>query len=326
MTTSAFISYAWETVEHRDWILQLASRLRGDGIEARIDAWHLLPGDDLPRFMEESILGCDFVLLICTPEYRTRAEARRGGVGYEGTMITAQLFALQPKRKFIPVLRRGEWPQAAPIWLQGKLYVDLRGNPYREEQYHLLLRALYHISPDAPPLGSALNGLSEAREEKPPSGEREYSMEAEKPKGETQQTTVNRLSEKEKSKQERQSARQVYSLSEVARLSSNGKVLLFTFASEEGSGENSSRRDLEMNVFPAIWQQAGDLAICYSRSKGLLSPTAIGNELRGMGVGAVGVYLFVGGHMVAHRNLSFFASMIPDMYSREAQELLREAR
>lgn len=321
MTTSAFISYAWETVEHRDWILQFASRLRGDGIEARIDVWHLLPGDDLPRFMEESILGCDFVLLICTPEYRTRAETRRGGVGYEGTMITAELFTLQPKRKFIPVLRRGEWPQAAPIWLQGKLYVDLRGNPYREEQYHLLLRALYRIPSDAPPLGSALNGLSEAREEKSPGG-REYSMEAEKPKIEAQQPTVNRLSEKEKTK----SARQVYSLSEVARLSSNGKVLLFTFASEEGSGENSSRRDLEKDVFPAIWQQAGDVSICYSRSKGLLSPTAIGSELRGMGVGAVGVYLFVGGRMVAHRNLSFFASMIPDMYLREAQELLRAAR
>src|SRR5690348_3258928 len=74
MTISAFISYSWETAEHRNWIRSFASRLRLDGVDARIDQWQVHPGDDIPRFMEDGIRDCDYVLLICTPEYRSKAD------------------------------------------------------------------------------------------------------------------------------------------------------------------------------------------------------------------------------------------------------------
>ncbi len=37
--------------------------------------------------MERSITGSDYVLIVCTPTYKQKADARVGGVGYEGHII-----------------------------------------------------------------------------------------------------------------------------------------------------------------------------------------------------------------------------------------------
>lgn len=68
-------------------------------------------------------------------------------------MMTAEVLSERRQRKFIPVLRRGDWGAALPSWLLGKLSIDLRGNPYSEEQYRLLLDALHGRNPQPPPLG-----------------------------------------------------------------------------------------------------------------------------------------------------------------------------
>jgi hypothetical protein len=67
--------------------------------------------------MEREIRENDFVLVVCTPKYKTKSEARIGGVGYEGDIMTAEVLANQNHRKFIPVLARGAWIEAAPSWL-----------------------------------------------------------------------------------------------------------------------------------------------------------------------------------------------------------------
>jgi serine/threonine-protein kinase len=104
------------------------------------------PGDQLPQFMEKSIRENDFVLIICTATYKYKSDNRVGGVGFEGNIITAEAFSYNNQRKFIPILRRDTWRAAAPTWLLGKYYIDLRGTPFSEEQYNLLLKALYGIS------------------------------------------------------------------------------------------------------------------------------------------------------------------------------------
>ena len=58
--------------------------------------------------MEESIGTSDFVLIVCTPDYATKANDRTGGVGYEAMIITSQLAQRIRQNKFIPVLRSGE--------------------------------------------------------------------------------------------------------------------------------------------------------------------------------------------------------------------------
>jgi hypothetical protein len=113
-----------------------------------------VPGDQLPEFMERAIADNPFVLIVCTPRYKTKSEAREGGVGYEGDIITGELLKSRNHRKFIPVLRSGDWSASAPGWLAGKYYIDLRDGERYEAQYEDLASTLHWTRPAEPPLGT----------------------------------------------------------------------------------------------------------------------------------------------------------------------------
>jgi len=146
-----FISYAWED-DFKTWVLDFATHLRSDGINAILDQWETVPGDQLPEFMEKSVRESDFVLFVCTPTYKRKSDRRKGGVGYEGHIITGEVFQKNNHRKFIPVLRKGKWATAAPSWAISKLFIDFRGDSYSEANYQQLLNTLFGKSPTAPPL------------------------------------------------------------------------------------------------------------------------------------------------------------------------------
>jgi TIR domain len=157
---SAFISYSWDSNSHRDWVRALAERLRADGVDVSIDRWATVPGDQLPVFMERAIRDNQFVIIICTPRYKHRSDSREGGVGYEGDIMTAEVMTSQNHRKFIPVLRSGEWPQAAPSWVIGKYYINLAGDPYSERDYEDLVRTLLGIREEPPPIGKPMSTIA----------------------------------------------------------------------------------------------------------------------------------------------------------------------
>lgn len=151
--SSVFISYSWDSDIHREWVRRLAERLRADGVDVSIDRWETVPGDQLPAFMERAIRENKFIVIICTARYKRRSDAREGGVGYEGDIMTGEALTSQNNRKFIPVLRDGAWREAAPSWLVGKYYINLTGNPYSERDYEDLVRTLLEIRETAPPIG-----------------------------------------------------------------------------------------------------------------------------------------------------------------------------
>jgi hypothetical protein len=157
---SAFISYSWDDDDHREWVRKLAERLRADGVDVSIDRWATVPGDQLPAFMERAIRENQFVVIICTPRYKRRSDAREGGVGYEGDIMTAEVLTSQNNRKFIPVLCSGTWQEAAPSWLIGKYYINLSGKPYSERFYEDLLRTLLGVRETAPPIGKPFSTIS----------------------------------------------------------------------------------------------------------------------------------------------------------------------
>ena len=148
-----FISYSWEDNEHKSWVRDLAISLRKDGVDIILDQWNLSLGDSLTEFMESSISKSDYVLIICTPNYKMKADKRIGGVGYEESIITAQAMYGCDKTKFIPILRRGNWRESAPIWLMDRMYEDLSGKPYAEENYIHLLATIHNIEIVLPPVG-----------------------------------------------------------------------------------------------------------------------------------------------------------------------------
>ena len=44
-----FVSYSHDTEPHKDWVLQLATRLVANGVDVILDQWDLTLGGDLPQ-------------------------------------------------------------------------------------------------------------------------------------------------------------------------------------------------------------------------------------------------------------------------------------
>lgn len=153
MNPKAFVSYSWDSDEHKNWVKKLSAQLRNDGIETILDQWHVVPGEQLPEFMEREIRENDYALIICTPKYKTKSDARSGGVGYEGDIMTAEVFAKGNHKKYIPILAQGNWIESAPSWLAGKYYIDLSSPDRFEQGYKDLITTIHGHRPKAPPVG-----------------------------------------------------------------------------------------------------------------------------------------------------------------------------
>lgn len=105
-TPKVFVSYSHDSQEHKKWVLDLATRLRNNGVDAILDQWDLKPGGDLTHFMERSLSSADRVLMICTEKYVEKANSGAGGVGYEKMIVTADLLKAIDSEKIIPLIRQ----------------------------------------------------------------------------------------------------------------------------------------------------------------------------------------------------------------------------
>ncbi|MBI4783823.1 MAG: toll/interleukin-1 receptor domain-containing protein [Oscillatoriophycideae cyanobacterium NC_groundwater_1537_Pr4_S-0.65um_50_18] len=114
--TKVFISYSWDSEEHKNNVLAVANTLRKPwGIETDIDQYvrakpPYTPRDGWDLWMEKRIEWADFVLIVCTETYRRRfrgdEESGQGrGATWEGTIIRQSLYNnLSRDTKFIPVV------------------------------------------------------------------------------------------------------------------------------------------------------------------------------------------------------------------------------
>lgn len=138
----AFLSYSHDSLGHKKWVLDLATRLRSNGVESIIDQWSLGPGDDLPHFMEQNLAIADRVLMICTENYVQKANTGAGGVGYEKMIVTADLLRRIDSNKIIPLIRQSG-THAVPTFLQSKLYLDFSREDQMELAFDDLVRAIH---------------------------------------------------------------------------------------------------------------------------------------------------------------------------------------
>ena len=63
-----FISYSWNSPEHKDWVREFACNLATNGIDIILDQYDLRIGEDRFQFMETSVREADAVLCACTDE------------------------------------------------------------------------------------------------------------------------------------------------------------------------------------------------------------------------------------------------------------------
>ena len=152
-----FISYSWDSADHKDWVRHLATELQRNGVVTHLDQWDVHPGMDLTKYMETRIRESDFVLLVCTPTFAQKANAGRGGVGYEKSIVTGEIFeGSASSTKFVPLIRKGTQAESLPSYLKSRAYINFRDNVTFADGLEALLRHLYQ-SPKyvRPPLGPA---------------------------------------------------------------------------------------------------------------------------------------------------------------------------
>jgi hypothetical protein len=151
-----FISYSHDGVAHRDRVLDLAERLRADGVDAVIDQYIQSPPEGWPAWCEAEIRRAGFVLMVCTEAYRRRVDGDEEpgtghGVLWEGRLIKQHLYDRgSVSGKFVPVLFADGSHDHVPAPVRG-------GSIYRidtGEGYEALLRLLTDqpLTPK-PPLG-----------------------------------------------------------------------------------------------------------------------------------------------------------------------------
>jgi formylglycine-generating enzyme required for sulfatase activity len=151
---SVFLSYSHDSPTHKAWVRKLAEDLRVQGVDAMLDQWGLRPGADLVAFMEAGIREAERVLLVCSSTYVRKAEQRRGGVGYEGMIVTGHMLGSTDTLKFIPLVRDNPSEPLLPTFLASRYWIDFRDDAHYAERLEELLREL-HGQPRyrKPPLG-----------------------------------------------------------------------------------------------------------------------------------------------------------------------------
>jgi hypothetical protein len=145
---TVFISYSWDTPEHEAWVLNLATKLMDNGVFVILDKWDLGKfGKLLPNFMEQSISKSQRVICVMTPNYKKKTDKLEGGVGYEYSIITGQIYNADINTsKFIPLFRAGTKDNAIPTTFTVRNYVDMR----KDEEFDAKLEDLLRDIHDAP--------------------------------------------------------------------------------------------------------------------------------------------------------------------------------
>lgn len=129
--TKVFISYSWDSEDHKERVLALANTLRNPwGIETDIDQYvrakpPFTPSQGWDLWMEKRIEWAEFVLIVCTKSYqrRFRGDEELGigrGSTWEGTIIRQHLYNNQlVSTKFIPIVFSAQDLTYIPIIFNG---------------------------------------------------------------------------------------------------------------------------------------------------------------------------------------------------------------
>ncbi|QLH38873.1 MAG: TIR and AAA domain-containing protein [Defluviicoccus sp.] len=139
-----FISYSHDDERHEDRVLDLANRLRADGIDAEIDQYETSPPDGWPAWCERQIKKAHFVLMVCTATYLRRVDdeeepGKGHGVLWEARIIRQLHYDTGSKTaKFVPVLFADGSPEHIPTSVKGAA----RFNVDKPDEYEALYRLL----------------------------------------------------------------------------------------------------------------------------------------------------------------------------------------
>lgn len=145
-----FVSYSWSSEDHKDRVRLLVDRLIGDGVDVLLDVYDLREGDDRFVYMERSVTDPSVtkVIAITDRAYKEKMDGRKGGVGIEGTIMSAKVYqqVSGENNKFVAVVFETELDGKAslPAMFDSKFYIDMTTDELLEANYEQLVRFLYN--------------------------------------------------------------------------------------------------------------------------------------------------------------------------------------
>lgn len=149
-----FISYTHDNEDHKGWVLQLATRLRLNGVNVILDQWNLKLGSDLASYMERGLSQSQRVICVCSETFVKKANNGIGGAGYEKQIMTAELIKDQNTNWVIPLIKNNQGEKKTPTFLSGRMYISFEESNLYESKYEELLRdILNEIVLPIPPIG-----------------------------------------------------------------------------------------------------------------------------------------------------------------------------
>jgi hypothetical protein len=142
-----FISYSWTSPDHEQWVLNLATELRENGIDVILDKWDLKEGQDANVFMEKMVTDplIKKVALVCDRGYTEKADSRKGGVGTETQIITPEIYQKSDQNKFVAIIAEHDDHGMAyvPVYYKSRKYIDLSQSDLYSKNFEQLLRWIY---------------------------------------------------------------------------------------------------------------------------------------------------------------------------------------
>ena len=138
-----FISYTATDFDNRTWVKNFATQLRENGVNARIDLFHLKPGQDLPQWMTNELVLADKVLLVCDKYYAEKADNRKGGVGWETMIIQGDMLSRPEQNKYVALLKDKDIDQSLPIYVKSRYALDWSDDNDSDEKFKELLICLF---------------------------------------------------------------------------------------------------------------------------------------------------------------------------------------
>lgn len=142
-----FISYSWSSEEHVDWVIQLATELRSNGVDIILDKWDLKEGNDANAFMEQMVSddAVQKVIIISDELYARKANDREGGVGTEAQIISPGVYRSANQNKFVVVCtdRDSNGNASVPVFYGSRVYIDMSDEDVFVENFEQLLRWIF---------------------------------------------------------------------------------------------------------------------------------------------------------------------------------------
>lgn len=161
-----FISYSWSSTDHEDWVLQLATELRENGVDAILDKWDLKEGNEANAFMEKMVTDPEIskVVIVSDKLYTEKSDARAGGAGTEAQIISSEIFSKQDQSKFVVVARelKDDGSPYLPAYYTSRIFIDFTDSNEFGASFDKLLRWIANVPINKKPeLGSLPKYISE---------------------------------------------------------------------------------------------------------------------------------------------------------------------